>query len=199
MTLQRLTPPPAVLTDFENMLDDSKRHLCGSMVSSIVRVCVVLSESDSNKPLLRGSNLLRLTAVAFGLFAANAPRLTGLFTDFGGGGSDAECAQLCVELLLQLSFCFPDQREWRSAVELQCPDLQRALLAVKDLPPSRSLDMHTVISVRHLLASLDHAAPSQVTPASPTAAAARKHVLGCHAELLLGREEGAGGCAGGGP
>jgi hypothetical protein len=98
--------------------------------------------------------------------------------DNGGGGSDPECAQLCVELLLQLSFCFPDQREWRSVVEIQCADLQRVLVIVKDLPPDRILDMHTMLSVSHLLASLDQPAPPHVTPsASPTAAAARRHAM----------------------
>ena len=152
------------------------------MVSSIVRACLALSESDSNKPLLRGSNLLRLTADALRLYASNAPRLAfmlsnGLRGDLGGGGSDPECAQLCVELLLQLSFCFPEQREWRSAVEQQCTDLRQMLLVVKDLSPDRSLDMHTMLSVRHLLASLDQPAPSHVAPAPPTAAAARRHAM----------------------
>jgi hypothetical protein len=151
------------------------------LVSSIVRACLVLSESDSNKPLLRGSNLLRLTADALRLYASNAPSLTVLRSngnlDAGGGGSDPECAQLCVELLLQLSFCFPEQREWRLAVEQQCADLRQMLLVVKDLPPDRSLDMHTMLSVRHLLASLDQPAPSHVAPAPPTAAAARRHAM----------------------
>ena len=156
----------------------------GSMVSQIVRACLVLSESDSNKPHLRSSNLLHLTAHALGLYACNAPRLTGQRSngmpfDNGGGGSDPECAQLCVELLLQLSFCFPDQREWRSVVAFQCADLQRVLLILKDLPPDRCLDMHTMLSVRHLLASLDQPAPPHVTTpaASPTAAAARRHAM----------------------
>ena len=171
-----------MLADFENLLDASRRHLSGNMVSSVVRACLVLSESDSNKPLLRGSNLLRLTADALRLYASNAPRLTvlrsnGIPNDKGGGGSDPECAQLCVELLLQLSFCFPQQREWRSAVEQQCADLRQMLLVVKDLPPDRSLDMHTMLSVRHLLASLDQPALSHVAPAPPTAAAARRHAM----------------------
>jgi hypothetical protein len=144
-----------VLTDFENILDASRRHLSGIMASEIVRACLVLSESsDSNKPLLRGSNLLRLTADALQLNASNAPRLmvvrsNGLPSDHGGGGSDPECAQLCVQLLLQLSFCFPEQCEWRSVAEQHCTDLQQMLLVVKDLPPDRSLDMHTMLSVRH--------------------------------------------------
>jgi hypothetical protein len=168
---------PAVLTDFENILDESRRRLSGNTASSIVRACLVLSESDSNKPLLRGSNLLRLTADALRLFACNAPRLTSTDGDCGGGGSDPECAQLCVELLLQLSFCFSDQREWRSVVELQCADLQQMLLVVKDLPPARSLDIQTMLSVRHLLASLDKPAPSHVSIAPPKAAAARRHAM----------------------
>ena len=53
-----------MLADFENVLDASRRHLSGNMVFYIVRACLALSESDSNKPLLRGSNLLRLTADA---------------------------------------------------------------------------------------------------------------------------------------
>ena len=58
-----MTPSPAVLTDFEHMLDERKRILCGSMVPSIVRACLVLSESDSNKPLLRGFMAMDLKAV----------------------------------------------------------------------------------------------------------------------------------------
>ncbi len=163
------------------MLDASKRHLSCNMASETVRACLALSESDSNKPHLRGSNLLRLTAASLELFAYNAPRLTvmrsnGETSDFGCGGSDPECAQLCVQLLLQLSFCFPDQREWRSAVEQQCPGLQRVLLVVKNLPPDRTLDVQTELSIKHLLASLDEPSLSQVTPSS-LAAAARKHVM----------------------
>ncbi len=178
-----LTPlPAAVLADFENMLDASKRHLSSNMLLQIVRACLVLSESDSNKPHLRSSNLLRLTADALRLYACNAPRLTfvrsnGLPHDFGGGGSDPECAQLCVELLLQLSFCFPQEREWRSAVEQQCPDLNQLLLVLKDLPPGRSLDMHATLTLKHLLTSLDHAAPSQVASVSSTPAACLKHAM----------------------
>ncbi len=107
-----------MLTDFENVLDPTRRHLCGSMVSGVVRACLVLSESDSNKPHLRSSNLLHLTGETLRLYASNAPTLTVArssgYSVKGGGGSDPECAQLCVELLLQLSFCFP------SAVPL-CP------------------------------------------------------------------------------
>ena len=172
-----LTPlAAAVLADFENVLDASKRHLSPNMLSDIVRACLVLSESDSNKPHLRSSNLLRLTADALRLYACNAPRLTvvrsdGCLRDKGGGGSDPECAQVCVELLLQLSFCFPQEREWRSAVEHQCPDLNQLLLVLKDLPPGRSLDMHATLTLKHLLTSLEHAAPSQVVSVSsaPTA------------------------------
>ena len=175
-----LTPlAAAVLADFENVLDASKRHLSNSMLSPIVRACLVLSESDSNKPHLRSSNLLRLTADALRLYACNAPSLTvvrsdGCLRDAGGGGSDPECAQVCVELLLQLSFCFPQEREWRSAVEHQCPDLNQLLLVLKDLPPSRSLDMHTTLTLKHLLTSLEHAAPSQVASVSSAPAACLK-------------------------
>ena len=84
---------------------------------------MVLSESDSNKPHLRSSNLLRLTVQAMKLYAHNAPRLTvtrssGVPADFGGGGSDVESAQLSVELLLQLSFCYPIEMEWRSTARM---------------------------------------------------------------------------------
>ena len=110
-----------MLTEFENVLDPTRRHLSGSTVSEVVHACLVLSESDSNKPHLRSSNLLHLTGETLRLYASNAPRRTivrsGVYTDKGGGGSDPECAQLCVELLLQLSFCFPSEIDWRSAVD----------------------------------------------------------------------------------
>ncbi len=180
-----LTPlAAAVLADFENVLDADKRHLSSSMLSEVVRSCPVLSESDSNKPHLRSSNLLRLTADALKLYAYNAPRLTvgpsdASLSDEGGGGSDPECAQLCVELLLQLSFCFPQEREWRSAVEHRCPDLDQLLLVLKDLPPSRSLDMHATLTLKHLLTSLEHGAPSHVASVSSAPAACLKQ----HAKL----------------
>ncbi len=152
------------------------------MASEAVQACLVLSESDSNKPHLRGSNVLRLTADALALYACNAPRLTatrsdGFLSDSGGGGSDPACAQLCVQLLLQMSFCFPNQREWRLAVEQQCPGLQRVLLDVKELPSGRSLDMHSMISVGHLLNSFNQPALPQITSASSSSTAARKHVM----------------------
>ena len=145
------------------MLDPTKRHLSGNMLSSIVCACLVLSESDSNKPHLRSSNLLYLTAETLKLYASNAPTLTvvqsnGLLSDKGGGGSDPECAQLCMELLLQLSFCYPSEGEWRSAVAQQCPDLHALLLTVRDLPPDRSLEVHSVLTLKHLLATILSAA-----------------------------------------
>jgi hypothetical protein len=152
------------------------------MVSEVIRACLVLSESDSNKPHLRNSNLLRLAADTMRFFAHNAPRMTvlssnGLHRDIGGGGSDLTSAQLCMELLLQLSFCFPNQIDWRSAVMQQCPDLNQVLLAVKDLPPNRSLDMHAMLSLKHVLTSLDQSAPSLVTPVSSNSASIRKHAM----------------------
>jgi hypothetical protein len=152
------------------------------MVSEVIRACLVLSESDSNKPHLRSSNLLRLAADTMRFFAHNSPRMTvlssnGLARDLGGGGSDLVSAQLCMELLLQLSFCFPTQSDWCSAVAQQCPDLKQVLLAVKDLPPDRSLDMHAVLSLKHVLHSIDQSAPSLVTSVALDFATARKHAM----------------------
>ncbi len=152
------------------------------MVSSVVRACLVLSESDSNKPHLRSSNLLHLTAETLKLYASNAPPLTvtrsnGLLSDKGGGGSDPECAQLCMELLLQLSFCYPSEGEWRSAVAQQCPDLHAVLLAVRDLPPDRSLEVHSMLTLNHLLVTLHSAAPSPAVAAPTAAAACKQHAM----------------------
>ncbi len=152
------------------------------MVSSVVRACLVLSESDSNKPHLRSSNLLYLTAETLKLYASNAPTLTvvqsnGLLAYFGGGGSDPECAQLCLELLLQLSFCYPSECEWRSASAQQCPDMHAVLLALRDLPPDRSLEVHSMLTLRHLLATLHSAAPPPAVPAPAAGAACRQHAM----------------------
>ncbi len=146
----------------------------------------MLSEADSNKAHLRSSNLLRLAADTMRLFAHNVSRLStlssnGLLRDLGGGGSDVESAQLCMELLLQLSFCFPAKSEWCSAVAQQCPDLNQVLLAVKDLPPGRSLDVHAMLSLKHIEASLEQSPATQVVqqgvPDSSDCAAARKHAM----------------------
>ena len=163
-------------------------------MSSVVRACLVLSESDSNKPHLRSSNLLYLAGEALRLYATNAPRLSvtrsnGVLTDYGGGGSDPECAELCMELLLQLSFCFPSESEWLGAVKHQCPDLKAVLVAVKDLPPDRSLDMQTLTTLKNLLATLETAAPLAASSASAAATSA-KHVMlsyswGCKKELVV--------------
>jgi hypothetical protein len=67
-----------------------------------------------------------------------------------------------MELLLQLSFCFPAKSEWCSAVAQQCPDLNQVLLAVKDLPPGRSLDVHAMLSLKHIQASLEQSPATQV-------------------------------------
>ncbi len=174
--------PAAVLNDFENVLDASKRHMSSGMLSEIVRACLILSESDSNKPHLCSNKLLGLTTTALKLYAFDSPRLAvtranGLLLDFGGGGSDSVCAQLCLELLLQLSFCFSNEKEWRHAVEEQCSDLNQVICLVKDLPPDRSLDAHALLSLKHLLASLYQAAPSQVASASSASVAKKKHVM----------------------
>ncbi len=174
-----------MLTDFDNILDPSGQHLSCNMVSQVVRVCLVLSESDSNKPHLRSSNLLHLTVETLKLYASNAPRLTfklsnGQVCDYGGGGSDPESAQLCMELLLQLSFCYPSEGEWRSAVAQQCPDLHAVLLAVRDMPPDRCLEAHSMLTLQHLLVTMLSAAPSPAVfaVAAPTAAAAcKQHVM----------------------
>ncbi len=171
-----------MLTDFDNVLDPARRHLSDNRVSSLVRACLVLSESDSNKPHLRSSNLLYLTVETLKLYASNAPRLTivrssGTPSDFGGGGSDPECAQLCMELLLQLSFCYPSEGEWRAAAAQQCPDLHAVLLAVRDLPPDRSLEVHSMLTLKHLLATLHSAAPPLAVPASAAAAACQQHAM----------------------
>ena len=76
-------------------------------------------------------------------------RSNGQCADAGGGGSDSESAQLCMELLLQLSFCYPSEGEWRSAAAQQCPDLHAVLLAVRDLPPERSLEVHSMLTLKH--------------------------------------------------
>ena len=148
-----------MLTTFDNLLDPTRRHLNDNTVASVVRACLVLSESDSNKPHLRSSNLLHLTAETLKLYASNAPRLVVIFSnglpnDYGGGGSDPESAQLCMELLLQLSFCYPSEGEWRSAVAQQCPDLHAVLLAVRDLPPDRGLEVHGLLTLDPLLGTL---------------------------------------------
>jgi hypothetical protein len=44
------------------MLDPNKRNHSSFTVSELIRACLVLSASDSNKPHLRSSNLLRLAA-----------------------------------------------------------------------------------------------------------------------------------------
>jgi hypothetical protein len=141
----------------------------------------VLSESDSNKPHLRSSNLLHLTAETLKLYASNAPALTimrnGLLNDFGGGGSDPESAQLCLELLLQLSFCYPSEGEWRSAAAQQCPELHAVLLAVRDLPPDRSLEVRSLLTLKHLLATLQSAAPSPAIAAPTAAAVCQRHAM----------------------
>ena len=185
----------AVLTGLENMLDPCKRHLSCNMVSEVLRACLVLSESDSNKPHLRSSNLLHLTVEALKLYSSDAPRLTitrssGVPADFGGGGSDPESAQLCVELLLQLSFCFPKESDWRSAVVQQCPDLNEVLLVLKDLPADRSLDMHTMLSLKHLLGTLEQASLPLVACVSMVPDSEKKHVMlsycwGAKKELVI--------------
>jgi hypothetical protein len=152
------------------------------MLSEIIRACLVLSESDSNKPHLRSSNLLHLTVEAMKLYARNAPRLTvtrssGVPADFGGGGSDIESAQLSVELLLQLSFCFPVETEWRAAVAQQCPDVIDVLLALKNLPADRQLDTHSILSLNHLIGALGIASQAPVPHPSSTAAATKQHVM----------------------
>ncbi len=172
----------AVLTGLENMLDPLKRHLSCNMMSEVLRACLVLSESDSNKPHLRSSNLLHLTVETLKLYSSNAPRLTitrssGVPADFGGGGSDPESAQLCIEILLQLSFCFPNESEWRTAVVQQCPHMNDVLLTLKNLSADRSLDMHTMLSLKHLLGTLDHAAPPLAVCVSPAPAAEKKHAM----------------------
>lgn len=167
------------------MLDPCKRYLSCNMLSEIIRACLVLSESDSNKPHLRSSNLLRLTVQAMKLYAHNAPRLTvtrssGVPADFGGGGSDVESAQLSVELLLQLSFCYPIEMEWRSAVAQHCPDAIEVLRALKNLPADRQLDTHSVLSLNHLIGTLGIAPQSPVqggSRPSSTAASTNKHVM----------------------
>ena len=167
------------------MLDPCKRYLSCNMPSEIIRACLVLSESDSNKPHLRSSNLLRLTVQAMKLYAHNAPRLTvtrssGVPADFGGGGSDVESAQLSVELLLQLSFCYPIEMEWRSAVAQHCQDAIEVLRALKNLPADRQLDTHSVLSLNHLIGTLGIAPQSPVqggSRPSSTAAPTNKHVM----------------------
>jgi hypothetical protein len=168
--------------DFDNILDHSRRHLSCNMVSAVVRACLLLSESDSNKPHLRSSNLLHLTAETLKLYASNAPRLTyklsnGLPFDTGGGGSDPESAQLCLELLLQMSFCYPREGEWRSAVAQQCPDLHAVLLAVRDMPPDRSLEVQSMLTLNNLLVTLHSTASSPSVTAPTTAAACKLHTM----------------------
>jgi hypothetical protein len=109
------------------------------------------------------------------LYESNADRMTlaqsnGQPADVGGGGSDPESAQLCMQLLLQLSF--PCEDEWRSAVAQQCPDLHTVLLAVRDLPPDRRLERSAMLALKHLLATLHSAAPSP-----RVAASANKHIM----------------------
>ncbi len=173
---------PAVLTDFENALDTSTGHLSCCTLLECVQACLVLSESDSNKPHLRSSNVMCLTIKALRTYTSNAPRLeathaNGVLVDHGGGGSDPKCARSCMELLLQLFFCFSDEVEWRNMVEQQCPDLNEVLLAVKNLPPDRMLGTHTEVALKHLLCSLGQGHQSQLTSASSAPAAERKHVM----------------------
>ena len=151
---------------FDTLLDTSFNGRRPCPVGEMLQACLALSVSDSNKQHLRSSRMLAQGYQILNLFASNAPEITSVKADgtvmlYGGGGNDKESARLSIELLLQLSFSFPDQLAMREAFNLQCCGIigtLKSLLAVKG---DRELDRKSLVSAGHLLSLISDSSPSK--------------------------------------
>ena len=64
-----------------------------------------------------------------------------------------------------------------SSVAHQCLDLHALLLAVRDLPPDRSLEVYSMLTLKHLLSTMHSAAPSPAVAAPTAAAVCKQHAM----------------------
>jgi hypothetical protein len=105
----------------------------------------------------------------------SAPISTADGRSAGGGGSDIESAALSVELMLQLSFLFATDDEMRESYFSQCGhEILGTLSRMEDMPPDRTLDQNTLLSIGHLKSRLQ----PKTAVVTPTATISdKKHVM----------------------
>jgi hypothetical protein len=116
----------------------------------VLQACLAVSVSDSNKQVLVQGSLPSLLVRTLDLFASNSPRLSTSRGTAGGGGDDAQSAELAIETLMQLSFAFDDDeelRQWLLVPDSGAAAVLHRLTESKD----KKISVESLRNVNHLL------------------------------------------------
>jgi hypothetical protein len=117
-----------------------------------------LSISDENKTIMnQNPKLLEFVGLAIKLFIDNAPECHGMKPDMnivevgGGGGKDFKALENFLELLVQLSFSFEDEKKLCTAFTLPSYDLKKMMQELLNLPVERNVSFEAKQFAQQLL------------------------------------------------
>ena len=125
---------------FQRSLDlrDGDGYFFGTFgIPIIVRAVLSLSVSDSNKAVLIKTDLHRLLVRVLQLYNSNSSELRTIHGSVVGGGNDIESAEIAIEALLQLSFCFDSDTDLQSEYMTSHLGLCDLLKSIINLPLDR--------------------------------------------------------------